>query len=184
MLVEVTFVNFVSFVGKSDNFSIRKTLVEKLSENFNLFFINKNYSVENGKGEPLILFSSEDFIKMKLNSCIFVFDEDTEIIIPDILCENAVAIINSSSRNQISQFVNTNISVITCGSSQKDTFTYSSYTDDKIVVSLQRSIKSISGKIIEPFELPVLNNEKNNIFSVLAYIAVLTQFDKFEKNYL
>ena len=77
-----------------------------------------------------------------------------------------------------------NIPLITCGPSQKDTFTYSSCTDDNIVVSLQRSIKTLSNKSIEPFEILVKHDNQYDIYSSLAYMAIRTEFDDFENNYL
>lgn len=183
-LCEVTFLFCVCFVEKESSSSIKLELMNKLSENYSILWIEKKNCIEFGEGKPLIFINSKDFKKLDTKNCILVFDEDAKLNISDINLKNIIAIVNSSSTNQISELSKLNIPVITCGASQKDTFTYSSYTEDEVSVSLQRSFSSQAGKIIEPFEVPVNNMVNNSIYSVLAYIAIRAEFDDIEKNYL
>ncbi len=58
--------------------------------------------------------------------------------------------------------------VITCGLSLRDSITFSSYTQEKCVISLQRSIRRFDGNIVEPFELPIDCREEDDKYGILA----------------
>lgn len=63
------------------------------------------------------------------------------------------------------------IQLITCGVSPKNTVSITSRTAEKLTLSLNRSIRTESGKICEPLEQPV--NVRNNIdeYDVMAEFA-------------
>lgn len=174
---------FICFISNSSN-SIKSDLLEKLNSSFQIFNFDREFTYHSGFGQPLIVFNSNEINKIAIDNCILLFDENAEINIPQIKSKNTIAIVSSSSTNQINKLAKLNIPVITCGTSQKDTFTYSSNTEDEIVVSLQRTIKSLTGKTIEPFELPIKHTNNCNTYCDLAYSAILAEFDNFEKNYL
>lgn len=62
--------------------------------------------------------------------------------------------------------------IISCGSSRKDTLTFSSKTHEGAVVALMRQIMSLGGQIIEPCEYPVAYIEKDP-FIILATVGLL-----------
>ena len=139
--------NLICFVGNKKN-TIELPLMNMLSKCFNLFYFDKKHSTEFGKGESVVFFNSKEIKSLKANKLILVFDESSEIIIPNYICDNVIAIISSDCSNKTDELVKMNIPVITCGSRQNDTFTYSSCTEDRVVVSLQHSIHSMSDIVI------------------------------------
>lgn len=62
--------------------------------------------------------------------------------------------------------------LISCGFSPKDTFTLSSRTEDSAVVALMRRVRSVSGEIVDPCEVPVLFGE-GDPFIPLGVISAL-----------
>ncbi len=174
----------ICFVEKKGNNSIRQDVLNKLKQNFTIFWVDNKYSFEEGNGQTIAVLNSKNFKELKTNKCLLIFDDNAGMNVPEITCENIVAVVNSSNSFLIKELGKIGVPVLTCGSSQKDTFTYSSFSENEIVVSLQRAIATLSGKIVEPFEIPVNHSEDSSIYSVLAYIAICTEFDYFEKNYL
>ena len=171
----------VCFVQKDKN-SIMNSLAHKLSVYYNIFMLDRKFSYQKGSGQPLVFFNSKATCELETESCILVFDEDSKLQLPHIACKNIVAVVSSSNRSLINELSRYNMPVITCGASQKDTVTYSSFTGEKAVISLQRSIISFSGKTIEPFEISVEMDENDSIFCALAFAALLAQFDTFESS--
>lgn len=68
--------------------------------------------------------------------------------------------------------------IISCGLSSADTVTFSSYTPEKAVISLQRSIKTVSGRIIEPLDIPINIASDITQFDLLALCALLLIWDR------
>lgn len=64
--------------------------------------------------------------------------------------------------------------VITCGLSMRDTLTFSSCTEEKCVISLQRQIRRFDNSIAEPFELPVSCENNDDRYAILcAYLLLI-----------
>lgn len=83
------------------------------------------------------------------------------------------AVVDSDSVGAVSLLRGKGIETVTCGLSQKDTFTFSSLENDHAVVSLQRSIKALDGSDIVPVEVPVAFSASHSEYPVLAAVAVL-----------
>ncbi len=175
----VTFLLCICFVKNVNDYSIEEALVDKLSKHYNIFQINRKNSCQKGIGDALLFFDSENSEELISESCMIVFDEGADFKIPDIKCKKIVAVVRSEDKAVISELSKFEIPVLTCGPFQKDTFTYSSVTEEKFVVSLQRAITSLSGRVIEPFEVPIEKKENESLFCVLSYAAILAQFDDY-----
>lgn len=63
------------------------------------------------------------------------------------------------------------IQLITCGISPKNTVSITSRTAEKLTLSLNRSIRTLSGKLCEPLELPVAVPENADEYDVMAAFA-------------
>lgn len=64
-------------------------------------------------------------------------------------------------------------SVISCGYGDKCTLTLSQRTDDKCMLSLQREIVTVSGKIVEPREIVVPLTEEISLEKTMLLAAAL-----------
>ena len=87
--------------------------------------------------------------------------------------KNIVGIVYSSDKAALQLFKDTNISVITCGMAEEDTISLSSIKDDSAIVSINRKIKSLKGKIIEPQEHKLNINAPLNDYSLLVATALV-----------
>ncbi len=82
-------------------------------------------------------------------------------------------ICESSNQNALNILKLSNISTIVCGTSNTDTITFSSITDNKALISVQRQIKTTNGKIVEPCEIPITINHKFSNSAVICACSVL-----------
>lgn len=102
----------------------------------------------------------------------------------DIDCENAAVIVGKSARLNVrsalgvivdgesfSGKVTRGVQLITCGISPKNTVSVTSRTDDKITLSLNRTIKTADG-ICEPLEMPIsLTESPRSEYDIMAAFA-------------
>ena len=86
-------------------------------------------------------------------------------------------IADSTSDIQMDTLLCSHLPVITCGCSSKDTFSYTSHTDDFLTGSLNRTLVTLSGKSVQPFEIPRPIKNGENIYNVLALTAVSLLLD-------
>lgn len=63
------------------------------------------------------------------------------------------------------------IQLITCGISPKNTVSITSRTAEKLTLSLNRGIRTLSGKLCEPLEQPVEAPEDSDEYDVMAAFA-------------
>jgi hypothetical protein len=83
------------------------------------------------------------------------------------------AVIDSDNGEAADMLRGDGIQTVTCGLSQKDTITFSSLESDRAVISLQRKLKALDGREIEPVELPVRCDLTYREYPLLAAVAVL-----------
>ena len=82
-------------------------------------------------------------------------------------------ICESSNQNALNILKHNNIPTIVCGTSNTDTITFSSITDDKALISVQRQIKTTNGRIIEPCEIAIKIAHKCSNSAVICACSVL-----------
>lgn len=92
-------------------------------------------------------------------------------------------IADSTSDIQMDTLLCSNFPVITCGCSAMDTFSYTSLTDDFLTVALNRKLTTLSGRVIQPFELPRPLKSEKNIYNVLALTAIRLLLDDDSQEY-
>lgn len=178
----VKVLNYICFIGHDKDLFFKKNLLSLFNENFSLMQISARKIAKSG----WLDFSSEDlndnyaftFIDcecvntIRLDRCVLVFSENTDTVPEEIAGKHIVGIVPSRNNSVIEQLIQRRIPVITCGLSQKDTVTYSSRTDDELVVSLQRSVKRSDHVTIEPFEMPFALTPESDVYAILAFFAV------------
>lgn len=102
----------------------------------------------------------------------------------DIDCENAAVIVGKKARLNVknalgvivdgesfSGKMTSGVQLITCGISPKNTVSVTSRTDDKLTLSLNRTIRTANG-VCEPLELPVtLSENSRSEYDIMAAFA-------------
>ena len=77
-------------------------------------------------------------------------------------------IINSANTDDIETAKRCGGEIISCGLSLRDTVTFSSFTDDRCVISIQRPITRFDGSSVEPFEMPLSVNDGDDRYGILC----------------
>ena len=96
-------------------------------------------------------------------------------LIKRVLMNSERILVNSDFNSNLEIIHNLKLSVITYGFNSKSTITASSVDDSNgILICLQRSIKNINNKIIEPQEIKIYNKEDKNNHYVDMILLIIT----------
>ena len=94
--------------------------------------------------------------------------------IPKISVHGTIkGICESSNHNALNILKDNEIPAIVCGMAKTDTITFSSITNDKALISIQRRIKTNNGKILEPCEISIKLNHKYSNSAVICACSIL-----------
>ncbi len=153
---------------------ITKLLISKLEGLYNIIYQTPYkitcYRVQNVTQEILIVETdSIRFIETKNTILIFKNNINKSI---DLSIENNIYIIVFSQNNKAIKFLHNSKlpNIITYGYRVTDSLTSSSFNDNQKTICLQRQVKSITNKVIEPFEFTI--TESNDILDLLPVYGV------------
>lgn len=107
-------------------------------------------------------------VEISGDSDVSIFSAST----PNCACASKI-VISPDAKN-----ISTDASeIITYGLCCKNTLTISSYIEDRMVLSLQRAVKTLTGKEVEVQDFPVIISDPDEPELVLAAVATLIACD-------
>ncbi|MGN0689873.1 MAG: hypothetical protein ACI4KH_05605 [Oscillospiraceae bacterium] len=113
----------------------------------------------------------------EIDKLLVIFEDGADASLADTVPDNARVIAGGDDEKLLKRLSKRKISVITCGGA-KDSISYTSNSEDDIVVSVQREIESHNGRKYEPFEVPLQKLTGESEYSAMAYVAVKTLLGK------
>lgn len=143
----------------------------RLKDYFEVFYLQKDTLKKSGRGEKILLISTRNIISTDI-PVINIFAPDFNICSSSKVC--GVSIVWSQSKNQLQALSQSNTEVITCGMSEKNTFTCTSIEDKRVLIAMQRTVCDIYGAKHLPFETPVEIKNADEIYIEMAIAAVKT----------
>lgn len=160
----------MSFIGFYEEKKQEKMLEQELSKvinNATLIAINKK-SIENIKNVK--------FETIIINHHLKDIQDKEEL--KRIIANTKYVIINSDDVD-LSILQNLNVLSITYGFNNKSTVTMSSIENEKLVLCLQRNIKTINNKIIEPQEISIdMEKYKIDKYSIISLYIIKVLYEK------
>ena len=156
--------------------SLSLLIAETLSRSFSVRFYNMNSMYLSGEGNAVNLWRTDSLHGLVTDDCIVVMGENTAAI-PRLIPDTAVIIANALNKEQMKTLSYLTCNVITCGNLIMDTVSYTSVTDDTVTVSFSRTFTTLSGREVQPFEMPVCRNNNESIYSMLAVTALRVLLD-------
>ncbi len=140
--------------------------------------------------QPLILFWDSENTDIHCIPDIILLKDSCESITP-LVKENTIVIFHSSNPIHLETVRGMSIHAIACGSSKRDTITFSSALAERPVLCVQRMIHTLDGEETEPFELPIeadpgwARYPLQGVFALLVLLGISEQVHSiFEKNIL
>ena len=144
--------------------SLSLLIAETLSRSFSVRFYNMNSMYLSGEGDAVNLWRTDSLHGL-------VMGENTAAI-PRLIPDTAVIIANALNKEQMNTLSYLTCNVITCGNLIMDTVSYTSITDEEISVSFGRTVTTLDGDKIQPFEIPVKRNGAESLYEIMAVTAL------------
>lgn len=156
---------------------LSRHIADILSENYFVRFFNGESLRENGEGYMLDILSVSELPDIRCHSCAVVLSEGAAA--KRLPYSRDIPFIASSAQTaQIAALDGR--PVITCGSYEKDTVSYTSISDENMTVALNRELVALSGKHIQPLEFPIKRGA--DIYPCLAATALRLLLDDFDSD--
>ncbi|MCM1054619.1 MAG: hypothetical protein NC394_03765 [Bacteroides sp.] len=163
--------------GEERDESFCLLLRDILSETYRITYVKNRSVYQWGRGYELLALDMPDCGEIRTENPVLLLKKGCvpNMRIPD----NATVIACSENEEQIKALKTCGGHVITCGFGKTDTFSYSSLSDDRMVVSLNREVTAFSGKKIQPLEIPLEIPAGADIYSVIAFTALRILLDDY-----
>lgn len=181
----VIYLTIIALVGDDKDPSITDGIKASLSHSYQITHIKGSSISRCGSGYEILLFEHDTLSELDISECIVLMKNGGKIPALPRFPERSIVIADSQNSEQIGALHSLTSSVITCGSGKRDTVSYTSFTEDGMVVSLNRSIKAFSGKQIQPLEIPIKFTKEpssEKIYNCTALIALRLVLDDYDSD--
>lgn len=169
------FMTNIFVTGSIIDNEIEFLIKSRLSKSYCITYIKENSFFEAGKGYNLTVFESESPVINTVSGIILLKENG---IVPNNIPENVTAIINADNEEQLKSVQKNHLRAITCGTCNTATISFTSETEDTLMISLNRGLTALSGKEIEPLEIPTEKGGANR-YSLMSYIALRLLLDDY-----
>lgn len=166
----------IAIIGQGEDSSLESLIKEQLSKTYYITYMKNNSLSRFGKGYELLFFDSENPEIKGFEGCLTILK--SEGTLPDSLNPSGIAVINSDRIEQIKSAEKIGIKTVTCGISPTSTISFTSETEDTVLISLNRSITALSGREIEPLEIPVKKGGYDT-YSLMSFLALRLLLDDY-----
>ncbi len=150
-----------------------------MSRNYFVRYFDGSRLTERGKGYMLDILSASEISQVSCQGGAVILGRGAFLDISAIHGKFTF-IVESSQSEQIAALSRCSFPVMTCGAFEKDTVSYTSISDENITVSLNRNITALSGRNVQPLELPVSLMHGREIYFTLAATALRILLDDFD----
>ena len=158
--------------GNANDEVLRKMILNSFSRFFHIIWLNQNEIKNYGKGKELLLIETSHIESVHLENGIFILKENADPRTIKDLSKDIITIVHSENREHVTFLSNFQSPAISCGMFEKDTFTFSSISQEDAIVSLQRPIMALTKNKVEPCEMPVDFSGPCNEYALLVFCAL------------
>lgn len=154
--------------------------VQTLSKSYFVRATDAESLQQKGRGYLLDIIRTEHITQIDSDSCVIILGENEQYSYITSDCQKMYVIANSLCDSQIASLKSCNCPVITCGSKNVDSVSFTSICDENVTVSLNRSVTALSGRCVQPLEIPVNYDNEESLYNVLAVTALRILLDDFD----
>ena len=166
----------IIIIGDPRDRALESLIVNVLAKTYRVVYIKENPISDTGTGYELVCFDRSPVLD-GIGAPVIVAKRSA--VLPTELPENSTVIINADDRSQIDAVRRSGAFAVECGFSPTSTVSFSSESDDKLVISLNRSITALSGRQIQPLEIPVCKHGADD-YTLMSFTALRLLLDDYE----
>nr|WP_319488015.1 hypothetical protein [uncultured Caproiciproducens sp.] len=160
--------------GKSTDTSISCALLPALERYGGVQYCSAENLVRLGNDKiEFLLYDCEKLPYIELDGGIILFKNSFHSSEKNLIPEGFLSILEMKNSSAAEMLNGTGTAAITCGTSSKDTLSIAGLDEMSAALSLQRSVMTIGGKMLEPHDFTVRLLSKLSPTRILAVCAVL-----------
>ncbi len=163
-------------IGNEHDTAIERLICDRLSLTYRVLYIKGNRFLDTGSGYELIVFDCETPVIESMKSSIVLAKRGSQL--PGRLPEGCTAIINADNSTQLEAVRNSGVYVLDCGISPTSTVSFTGEDEESLMVSLNRSLHAMSGREIQPLEIPVKKHGADD-YTLMSFTALRLLLDDF-----
>lgn len=167
----------IIIIGAQEDNGIERLIKTTLSRTYRVSYLKNSSYSRCGTGYELICIDCGEIELSGIESPIILTKKEASLTMP--LPENSTAIISDENENLLSAVKDGGVCAITCGISPTSTISFTSETDEKLTVSLNRSISALSGRTVQPLEIPIEKSGYDS-YTLMSFIALRLLLDDFD----
>ena len=164
-------------IGSGDDTSLEKAVKNDLTATYRVIYTKSGEYFDSGRGYELLFFDSPSPRLLSGRSLTVIAKRDA--VLPRRLPEKSTVIFNADCPRQAAAVFESGALALDCGFSPVNTVSFSSESEDMLVVSLNRSITALSGRIIQPLEIPVERYLADE-YTIMSFTALRLLLDDFD----
>ena len=167
----------IFIIGNGSDRALERLIRGCLSRTYNVTYIRGNvYSVQGG-GYELVCFDCEAPVISGADGAVVIAKKDA--VIPADLPAGCTAVFSPENESQLDAVRRSGAFAVDCGFSPRSTVSFSGSSESKLVITLNRTITALSGRKIQPLELPV-ERQGADPYSLMCFTALRLLLDDFE----
>ena len=166
------------FYGSAKEHFLPNQVCRILKQEHTFLVHNRNQLTAKGKNLPFQVIECDHLRKIEADHMILFVRKPCDLESIQYIDPAVTVIMNADDHEHVSFAASHRLCSVTYGLSDKDTVTFSSREEGKVVVALQRSVYTIYGKVVDPMEIPCEIRGEYRDFTVLAYVTLLLLLDE------
>ncbi|MBP3855029.1 MAG: hypothetical protein IK990_05360 [Ruminiclostridium sp.] len=163
-------------IGDPEDTALEQLIRRELSSTYRVLYIKGSEISAAGTGYELAVIDCCSPVITGINAPVIVAKRSAGL--PQTLPRSCTAIINSDDPGQLRAAERNGVFTVDCGISPTSTVSFSSETEDTLMVSLNRSLRALSGREIQPLEIPVSKRGADD-YTLMSFTALRLLLDDF-----
>lgn len=164
-------------IGDERDTALERLIRNTLSKTYRILYIKGNELSVSGAGYEITVFDCTHPKLIGTDQPVVVAKRGA--VLPEDLPKDCTAIVNSDDPNQLASAVRNGAFAIDCGISPTSTVSFTSESDETLVISLNRSLRALSGREIQPLELP-MKRRGTDSYTLMSFTALRLLLDDFD----
>lgn len=166
-------------IGDEHDTALEKLIKGSLSATYRILYIKGSSFSDTGAGYELVIHDSERPRLCGVHSSVIVAKRSA--VLDGVIPADSTVIVSADRRAQLDAVRKSGACAVECGLSHTSTVSFSSESDDTLVISLNRSMRALSGKEIQPLEFPVKKRGADS-YTLMSFTALRLLLDDRESS--
>ena len=169
----------IIIIGDGNDTALEKLIKSTLSATYRVVYIKEHTMTDIGSGYELVCFDSRRPVLPGVQDAV-VIAKRSAVLLPE-LPKSCTVIIDSDKPGQTASALKNGTAAIDCGFSPTATVSFTGETEEQLVISLNRSITALSGREIQPLEIPCPKRGADT-YTLMSFTALRLLLDDFDSD--